>query len=176
MPKQDVGVVKRVIVTPDKHFPYHAQDAINVLNKTIEIVKPDAYIDLGDVGEWSAFSHWKYKRRIAPPLEYLIPDFDKDVEDVNAGMDMIDEALDKVGCKEKYITEGNHDNWLILLESFCRLVSYFFIMDINMEVNTTLRIICVSYAVMLYMVIGMIYNNTQSLIWMALNQPGVLAA
>ena len=111
MPKQDAGVVKRVIVTPDKHFPYHAQDAINVLKKTIEIVKPDAYVDLGDVGEWAAFSHWKYKRRIAPPLEYLIPDFDKDVKDVNAGMDMIDESLDKAGCTEKHITEGNHDNW-----------------------------------------------------------------
>ena len=34
--------------------------------------------------------------------------------DVNAGMDQIDESLDKAGCKEKYITEGNHDNWLNL--------------------------------------------------------------
>ena len=56
MPKIDTGVVKRVIVTPDKHFPLHDQKAINCLKKTIEIVKPDAYIDLGDVGEWHAFS------------------------------------------------------------------------------------------------------------------------
>ena len=27
-------------------------------------------------------------------------------------MDQIDEALDKVNCTEKYLTEGNHDNWL----------------------------------------------------------------
>ena len=106
------GVVKRVIVTPDKHFPLHDQPAINVLKKTIEIVKPDAYVDLGDVGEWSAFSAWKYKRKKAPPLEFLIEDFEKDVKDVNAGMDQIDESLDKVNCKERYITEGNHDNWL----------------------------------------------------------------
>ena len=72
----DKGVVKRVIVTPDKHFPLHDQPAINCLKKTIEIVKPDAYIDLGDVGEWEAFSHWKYKRRIAPPLEFLIKEFE----------------------------------------------------------------------------------------------------
>ena len=26
-------------------------------------------------------------------------------------MDQIDESLDKVNCEEKYITEGNHDNW-----------------------------------------------------------------
>ena len=107
-----MGVVKRIIVTPDKHFPLHDQPSINVLKKTIEIVKPDAYVDLGDVGEWEAFSAWKYKRKKAPPLEYLIEDFDRDIKDVNAGMDQIDESLDKVNCGEKYITEGNHDNWL----------------------------------------------------------------
>ena len=110
----DGKVSKRVIVTPDKHFPLHDQKAINVLTKTINIVQPTAYVDLGDVGEWEAFSHWKYKRRKAPPLEFLIPDFDADIDNVNKGMDIIDEALDKVNCKEKYLTEGNHDNWLNL--------------------------------------------------------------
>ena len=86
-------------------------DAISVLKKTIEIVKPDIYIDLGDVGEWSAFSAWKYKRKKAPPLEFMIPDMEQDVKEVNVGMDWIDESLDKVNCKERYITEGNHDNW-----------------------------------------------------------------
>ena len=112
MVKHDKGVVKRIIVTPDKHFPLHDQGAINCLKKTIEIVKPDAYVDLGDVGEWGAFSAWKFKRKQAPPLEYLIEDFNQDVIDVNKCMDMVDESLDKVNCKEKYITEGNHDNWL----------------------------------------------------------------
>ena len=112
MVKHDKGVVKRIIVTPDKHFPLHDQGAINCLKKTIEIVKPDAYVDLGDVGEWGAFSAWKFKRKQAPPLEYLIEDFNQDVIDVNKGMDMVDESLDKVNCKERYITEGNHDNWL----------------------------------------------------------------
>ena len=91
----DKGVVKRVILTPDKHFPLHDQPAINCLKKTIEIVKPDAYVDLGDVGEWHAFSAWRFKRKKAPPLEYLIDDFEKDVKDVNDGMDQIDESLDK---------------------------------------------------------------------------------
>ena len=112
MPKSDKGVVKRAVVTPDKHFPFAAMDAIGCLKKTIEIVKPDIYVDLGDVGEWEAFSHWKFKRRKAPPLEYLIEGFDQDIKEVNVGMDWIDESLDKVNCKERYITEGNHDNWL----------------------------------------------------------------
>ena len=106
------GVIKRAIVTPDKHFPLHDQKSINVLCKTINIVKPDIYIDLGDVGEWENFSHWKWKRKKKPPLEYLLPDLETDVVDVNKGMDQIDEALDKANCKNKYITEGNHDNWL----------------------------------------------------------------
>jgi len=121
------GVVKRVIVTPDKHFPLHDQPAINVLKKTIEIVKPDAYVDLGDVGEWHGFSAWKWKRRKRPPLEYQIEDFEKDIKDVNSGMDQIDESLDKVNCEEKYITEGNHDNWLNLaVETYPYIPQYKF--------------------------------------------------
>tara|TARA_R100000808_G_C2133061_1_gene141886 strand:- start:6 stop:785 length:780 start_codon:yes stop_codon:yes gene_type:complete len=127
MALKDRGVIKRAIVTPDKHFPLHDSKAINVLCKTIEIVKPDIYIDLGDVGEWEAFSAWRFKRRKAPPLEYLIKDFDKDVKDVNLGMDIIDESLDKANCKEKYITEGNHDNWLnIVVEKYPYVPQYKF--------------------------------------------------
>ena len=52
MPKQDKGVVKRVVVTPDKHFPLADSKAISCVTQSIEIVRPDVYIDLGDVGEW----------------------------------------------------------------------------------------------------------------------------
>ena len=133
MRKNDYGVTKRVVVTPDKHFPLHDQKAINVLCKAIEIVKPDAYIDLGDVGEWHAFSAWRFKRKKAPPLEYLIKDFDKDIKDVNKGIDMIDESLDKSGCKERYITEGNHDNWLNLsVEKYPYIPEYKFANAVNL--------------------------------------------
>ena len=100
------------MVTPDKHFPLADMSAINVVCKTIELVKPDCYVDLGDVGEWEACSHWKWKKKKRPPLEYIIDDVDRDIVDVNKGMDVIDEALDKVNCKTKYITEGNHDDWM----------------------------------------------------------------
>ena len=104
--------VKRAVVTPDKHFPYADMPSIKVLCKAIEIIKPDIYVDLGDTGEWEAFSHWKWKRKKKPPLEYMIRDLDKDVLDVNKGMDIIDEALDKAGTKEKHFCEGNHENWM----------------------------------------------------------------
>ena len=112
MRKNDYGVIKRVVVTPDKHFPIHDKKAINVVCKAIKLVQPDAYIDLGDTGEWELFSrhHWKNKEK--PPLEVLIPMLDKEVKAVNDGMDIIDEALDTVGCKERYFIQGNHELWL----------------------------------------------------------------
>ena len=127
MALKDRGVINRAIVTPDKHFPLHDSKAINVLCKAIEIVKPDIYIDLGDIGEWDAFSHWKYKRKKAPPLEFLTKEFDKDVKAVNDCMDIVDESLDKANCKKKYITEGNHDNWLnMAVEKYTYIPQYRF--------------------------------------------------
>ena len=57
----DHNISKTAIVTPDKHFPLADSPAINVLCQAIELIKPDIYIDLGDIGEWSHFSRWKYK-------------------------------------------------------------------------------------------------------------------
>lgn len=104
--------MKRAVVTPDKHFPFADLPAINVVCKAIELVKPDIYIDLGDTGEWEAFSHWKWKKKKRPPLEYLMPELDADVKAVNDGMDIIDKSLDKVNCKERYFVEGNHELWM----------------------------------------------------------------
>ena len=106
------GVVKRAFVTPDKHAPLHDKAAISVVTQAIELVKPDIYIDLGDLGEWGSVSHWQWKRKKKPPLEYIIPEIDKDVKAVNELLDDIDESLDKVGCEEKYMIAGNHDEWL----------------------------------------------------------------
>ena len=110
MPKRTP--VRRVVVTPDKHFPLADMPAIKVLCKSIEIVKPDAYVDLGDVGEWENASHWKWAKKKRPPLEYITPGIEQDIIDVNNGMDIIDESLDKINCKTKHMIEGNHDDWM----------------------------------------------------------------
>ena len=104
--------MKRYIVTPDKHFPLHSQKAINILCKTIEEIKPDGYIDLGDTGEWAGASHWKWKKKAKPSLEWYLPEIIQDVQDVNKGMDQIDESLDKANVKEKHFIQGNHDDWM----------------------------------------------------------------
>ena len=112
MPKKKNGVIKRAIVTPDKHAPVHDMPAINVVCKAIELVKPDIYVDLGDLGEWGSVSHWQWKRKKKPPLEYITPKVDADVKAVNELLDIIDVSLDKVNCEEKHICAGNHDEWL----------------------------------------------------------------
>ena len=104
--------VKRAIVTPDKHFPYEDKPAIQALIYAIELVKPDIYVDLGDVGEWESVSEWQWKRKKKPPLEYMIPPIEEEIVQINSGMDRIDRALDSVNCKERHFCEGNHDNWL----------------------------------------------------------------
>jgi len=106
------GITSRVIVSPDKHFPLHDSKAVEVLCKVIEQVKPDKYVDIGDIGEWSSVSHWQWQKRKRPPLEYQLPYVDKEIIEVNKCIDRIDESLDKVNCKEKYQIEGNHDDWL----------------------------------------------------------------
>ena len=81
--KLDKGVTKRGIVTPDKHFPLHDEKAINCLLKAINLIKPDFYIDLGDVGEFESVSHWQWKKKKRPPLEYQLPFVEEEVKDAN---------------------------------------------------------------------------------------------
>ena len=82
------------------------------MKQAIEIIKPDGYIDLGDAGEFSSVSHWQWKKKKRPPLEYQLPYIYKELEQINEGLDLIDESLDKANVKEKHFTEGNHEDWL----------------------------------------------------------------
>ena len=107
-----MSITKRAIVIPDQHFPIEDKKAVSVTLKAIEVVKPDLFINLGDVGEWESVSAWKYKKIKRPPLEYQIPEIDKEIRLVNKGLDAFDKALEKVGCKWKIMCAGNHDEWL----------------------------------------------------------------
>jgi|TARA_Y100000310_G_C20637092_1_gene791769 hypothetical protein len=110
--KLDKGVIKRGIITPDKHFPLHCRKAIDIVCQAIRIIKPDFYVDLGDVGEFESVSHWQWKKKKRPPLEYQLPRLYADLGSINAGMDTIDEALDKANVPKRYFCEGNHEEWL----------------------------------------------------------------
>jgi predicted phosphodiesterase len=121
-------IVRRGIVIPDQHFPIHSQEAVNCVLRAIELVKPDIFINLGDVGEWESVSPWKYKgNRKRPPLEYVLPEVEKEIKAVNDGLDQFDEACEKAGVKQKYMVTGNHDIWLdFFVERYPYLKDYKF--------------------------------------------------
>ena len=85
--------------------------ALSCLIQAIEIIKPDFYVDLGDMLEGQAVSHWQWKAKKKPPLEYIVPRIEEELKEANKYIDEIDEALDKVNVTKKYITVGNHDDW-----------------------------------------------------------------
>ena len=105
-------IVHRAVVIPDQHAPIHDRKAVKVVLQALEMIKPDIFINLGDVGEWSSVSNHRYKRRKRPPLEYQLPEIDKEVNQVNKLIDEFDSVLDSIGCTNRHILAGNHDEWL----------------------------------------------------------------
>jgi hypothetical protein len=104
-------LVRRAVVIPDQHAPIHDRKAVSCALKIIEEVKPCTFINLGDCGEWESVSSHKYKKRKQPPLEFILPEIDKEAKGVNKMIDEFDAVLDSVGCKERHILAGNHDEW-----------------------------------------------------------------
>ena len=107
--------MRRAIVIPDQHFSIgtsHDEKAVKVVLEAIDFIKPDIFINLGDVGEWSSVSGHRYKRRKRPPLEHQLPEIDAEIAAVNKQIDRFDKALDKVKCNTRHILAGNHDEWL----------------------------------------------------------------
>ena len=113
-------LVRRAVVIPDQHAPIHDRKAVACALKIIEEVKPCTFINLGDVGEFESVSSHKYKRRKQPPLEFILPEVDKDIEGVNKMIDEFDAVLDSVGCKDRFILAGNHDLWAYTGPTHCK--------------------------------------------------------
>ena len=109
------------LICPDTHAPLHDEAAMNCMYDAIKIARPTGFLHLGDVGEFESVSHWRWKRRKRPPLEYVIADADKEIALVNQFLDEIDASLAGVGCENKVVTLGNHDDWL---NQFCTEFPY----------------------------------------------------
>lgn len=103
---------KRAIVIPDTHFPYQDNRAMNVVYHAIRKVEPDVFISLGDLGEWESVSHWNWKKKKKPSLEYLLPIVDEEIKKVNREIDRLDMHLDHAGVSERIVLTGNHDEWI----------------------------------------------------------------
>jgi len=107
------------LVIPDTHVTYDgAPDggidpkANSCLFQAIDIVKPDGIVHIGDLGEWSAVSHWQWKHRKRPPHEYIQPLIDKEINGVNTWLDKLEKAASKNKCSSIHIIQGNHEKWL----------------------------------------------------------------
>lgn len=110
---------KKAFILSDQHYSIPGSKEGGVDPKAescalqaLELVKPDIFVNIGDIGEWESASHWQWKRVKRPPLEYQLKELDKEAEVVNAEMDKWDNLLAKVGCKEKHLCIGNHDEWV----------------------------------------------------------------
>ena len=103
--------LEQVVIFPDLHFPLHDEKAFKCALKVLEIVKPSAFLCLGDIAEGNSVSHWKWKKKKRPPIEYQLPDIEKEVNEVNKHFDRIDEVLDKINVKTKLFAQGNHEIW-----------------------------------------------------------------
>tara|TARA_R100000234_G_scaffold117498_1_gene96065 strand:- start:3352 stop:4113 length:762 start_codon:yes stop_codon:yes gene_type:complete len=101
----------QVVVFPDIHFPKEDEKAFSCALNVIKEVKPSAFLCLGDFAEGESVSHWKWKKRKRPPLEYQLPEIWEEVNYINSGLDRIDKVLKDVKCKKKIMAQGNHELW-----------------------------------------------------------------
>lgn len=113
--KIDKGVVERWVMSPDEHFPYHDKPAVNCMHKAIGIIKPTGYTCLGDIFECRSVSHWQWKRKKKPPLDYQLGTIDAEIKAGNKYLDKRDDVLDRAGVKKKDYIQGNHCSWNDLL-------------------------------------------------------------
>jgi len=104
-------IKETVVVFPDIHFPNHDEKALKCALNVIRTVKPTAFLLLGDVVDGESVSHWQWRKKKRPPLEYQLPFIDKEIKEANSGLDRIDKVLDEVGCKKKQFAQGNHELW-----------------------------------------------------------------
>tara|TARA_B100001113_G_C21120430_1_gene627178 strand:+ start:3758 stop:4519 length:762 start_codon:yes stop_codon:yes gene_type:complete len=104
-------IKEQVVIFPDIHFPNHDEKAFKCALNVLRKVKPSAFLLLGDVIDGESVSHWQWRKKKRPPLEYQLPSIDEEIKQGNLGLDRIDEVLEEVGCKKKQFTQGNHEKW-----------------------------------------------------------------
>jgi hypothetical protein len=76
---------------------------------SLEIIKPDTFVNLGDCGEFNSLSSFKGVKSTLPDM---LDHLHEDVLAANEGLDKWDSVLDKIGCKERHFIQGNHEERL----------------------------------------------------------------
>lgn len=91
--------VKKILIIPDCHIPYHDKKAFSLACLVAQRVKPDVLVIIGDFLDC-----------------YTISDHDKSLErkytlreEVEIGKSCLDRLSRASGAKKKYFCEGNHE-------------------------------------------------------------------
>lgn len=89
--------LKRILICPDTHRPYHDKKAWGLMLKAAKAFKPEVLVCIGDLADfYSVSSHSKDPARTERLVDELV--------DVNVALD----ELDALGAKEKFFIAGNH--------------------------------------------------------------------
>lgn len=94
--------LKKILLMPDLHAPYHSEEAFGCFLNVAEGWEPDTFVCLGDFGDCNAIStHPKDPKKLQP--------FQQELAGIRAARARLDWALRNAGCKDKRMLQGNHD-------------------------------------------------------------------
>lgn len=89
--------MRRILIVPDVHRPYHDQRAWKLMMKAARWFKPNSVVVIGDFADfYSVSSFSKDPTRLSQ--------LDEEIADCNLGLD----ELDDLGCEGKIFVAGNH--------------------------------------------------------------------
>ena len=103
---------KRWVVIFDTHVPNHSKPAMWCALEAVKIIKPYGFLHGGDFAEMVTASHWNWKKKKRPPLDYQLTEIDRELIEANGVLDTIDRICKEAGVQKKVFLQGNHDEWL----------------------------------------------------------------
>lgn len=101
-------LVRRNIIIPDVHHPFHDDAAVKCVYEACKIVKPHRFVFLGDVAECEGVSDYQWKGKRKPEFEWLKPTIDREVASFNRFLDFHDTQMLKNDTMTVYL-QGNHE-------------------------------------------------------------------
>jgi predicted phosphodiesterase len=96
-----VSKLRKVLIVPDCHFPYHDKKAFNLMLKVGKDIKPDVVITLGDFADFYAVSSHSKNPNRKRNLEFEVDETIKGLQQLTA-----------LGAKQNVFISGNHEDRL----------------------------------------------------------------
>lgn len=94
--------IKRAIIWPDTHLPYHDQKAVNLIKSVAKDICPDEIVFLGDILDFYHISLWPKDPEIEGSL----------IDEIDCGIKLFTEIRDLFPKASIVYLEGNHEHRL----------------------------------------------------------------